>query len=1044
MGVRQIERWSRVLGAAVAGPLWLTPALAQTEPTVADALVRPRMGVTYDTNGAPRDFGGLTGFIPLGQTPGQDLWFLQGQARLDTAGFLGSNLQLGYRTFGPDQLRLTGGYVGLDIQDYGGGSFYQLAAGVEQMWAGWELRGNAYWPVGDRASATTLSGTPFFQGNQLLLPTTRQVTMAGGDVSVGGAIATLGDLGPLHAYGGVYYYTPLDQGSFLGGRAWMTANPAEGLTLQLGVQYDQRFGPNLLLQTSFSWGGGGAGASAPAPIALGQSIQRTMGIATAADRRIETALNPDSNQVYQFYHVHPGGVAPGDGSAAAPYQSIDLALAMAGSGDRIYVQPGALTSGFTIPSGVQVLSSGPVQPLRTQLGTVALPGSGSGSRPYVPGTVVMTDDSLLSGFTLAPGPDQDGIQANGVRSVTVQNNHILAARNGILLNQVSGDVAVRRNWVQSAAQNGILLTVTEATTVETADLSHNQIGLAAGNGLLVRAADSSQINTLQLRHNHIDQAQENGLGVLVDTNSRLGTVVIDQTQIARAGANGVLVVADAGSRINQARLGQLEVGRTGSNGVLVLANDGSTVGPVGLDRITVADSQSNGVLILANAGSTLGEVAVRDTAIQAAGANGVFVAGQAGSNLAAIALNHLSVVQAGANGFLVSADQGSILQRVTLVSPRVGQASENGILLLADNGSQVGATWLEGGMIQAAAQNGVLLLANNGSRLPTLAVTRTQVGDARDSSTIAGNGLLILADQGSWIETASVTGNQLGGVSASGIQLLAAGQSQVDIAEIQNNQLQTIDGEGLLVIVDSQSQITQAVLTNNQLQTIGGVGIQAIADGEGQLSAVDITANHIRQTTGSGIQVFAANQGQIDNAQITANTLTAIGQDGIVAFAETGGQMTTASFDRNQVSLAAQDGLRLFATNGGMVEQGQITNNQTQQVGNTGVFGFADSTSRLPSLTLVGNQIQGSSNQAVELGNEGTAPLCALVRDNHSLDTANFDANLFTAGAATLQIVDLPQLNAQNNGTFTQVNNAGATAGQAGQAPCPSPGLSGP
>ncbi|NMF86662.1 hypothetical protein [Nodosilinea sp. P-1105] len=80
----------------------------------------------------------------------------------------------------------------------------------------------------------------------------------------------------------------------------------------------------------------------------------------------------------------------------------------------------------------------------------------------------------------------------------------------------------------------------------------------------------------------------------------------------------------------------------------------------------------------------------------------------------------------------------------------------------------------------------------------------------------------------------------------------------------------------------------------------------------------------------------------------------------------------------------------------------------------------------------------GSSNQAVELGNEGTAPLCALVRDNRSVDTANFDANLFTAGGATLQVVDLPQLNAQNNDTFTQVNNAGATVGQTGVAPCPS------
>jgi len=1035
--LQRIVRGVGLLGVVVAGSGWLTPVLAGPGPRVVDTPVSPRLGVTFDTNGAFREFASLTGFVPLGQVPGQHLWFLQGQARLDTAGVLGSNVQLGYRTLGPDQARLNGGYVGFDTQDYDGGSFYQLAAGVEQGWAGWELRGNLYWPVGDRASGTSLGGAPFFQGNQLRLPTTRQVTMAGGDVSVGGAIAHLGDLGPLHGYGGLYYYAPLDQGSFLGGRAWLTANPAAGLTLQLGAQYDPRFGANLLLQTSFSWGGSGSGAESPRSIALGQPIQRTMGIATATDRRIETALNPDTNQAYQFYHVQPGG-GPGDGSVAAPYPGIDLALAVAGSGDRIYVQPGSLTRGFTIPAGVHVLSPGPVQPLRTQLGTVALPGSGSGSRPYVPGTVVMANDSLLSGFTLDPGPDQDGIQANGVRSVTVQDNHILAARNGILLNQVSGDLAVQRNQVQAATQNGILLTVTEAATVETADLSHNQVGLAAGNGLLVRLADSSQINRLHLHQNHINQAGANGLGVLVDSNSRLGTVDIQQTQIGQAGANGLLLLADNGSQINQVNLQQNQVNQASSNGLAILAQQGSGLGALNLRHTTVAMAGDNGVLVLAAGGSALGPVAISDTAIETAGANGVIVAGQAGATLATVTLDNLSVVQAGANGILVSADQGSTLQGVALIQPQVGEAAGNGILLLADNGSQVGAVRLEGGTIQGAGQNGVLLLANKGSRLASLTVTQTQVGHSRDNSAIAGNGLLILADQGSQIETASITGNQLAGVSASGVQLLATGQSRVDSTEIQNNQLHTIGGEGLLVIADGQSQLTQVALTRNQLHTIGGSGIQAIADGEGQLSAIDITANQIRQTTGSGIQVFAANQGGIDSAQITANTLTAIGQDGIVAFAETGGQLATVSMDRNQVSAAAQDGLRLFATNGGTIEQGQIRQNQTQQVGNTGVFGFADSTSRLSSLAVVSNQIQGSSNQAVELGNEGTAPLCALVRDNRSVDTANFDANLFTAGGATLQVVDLPQLNAQNNDTFTQVNNAGATVGQTGVAPCPS------
>ncbi len=1062
LGLKKRQRWTgslAVVACFVAGsPAWAEPEAAPAE--VLD--VQPWASINFETAGGSQDFGSLEGFLPLGQVPGQQIWFLQGRARLDTAGFLGSNLMLGYRTLGSDRASLTGGYVGIDTQAHGGGTFYQAGAGLEHINNGWELRGNLYWPLGDRSTATTLTSAPFFAGNQLLLPTTRQFAMAGGDVSVGGAIATLGNLGTLNAYGGLYYYSPADQPGFLGGRAWLAASPIEGLNLRLGLQYDDYFGANVLLQTGFSWGGSG-----PRPVAtglaLGQPIQRTMGITLGTEAQTQAAIDPDTNQVYRFYHVQPGSTAAGDGTAAAPYGAIDSALGGAISGDRVYVQPGSLAGGFTIPTGVQVLSTGPVQPLRTQVGILALPGSGSGLLPYVPGTVTMGHDSLLSGFAVAPEPGQDGIQALGVRSVTILDNQVLSARNGIALNNVSGNLIVRRNQIQAASESGILLNLS-GQTVETADLSNNDIHQATGDGLLVRAANGSQINSLQLSQNRIGSSGENGLAVLSETNSRLGTVAIDQTQIAATGENGVLVLAAAGGQIDSLALSQLDLGTTGTNGLLLLAEDGGTIAAATIADIAVEQSQANGVLVLADNGSTLGPIdltqlqvaaaadngvallafggsrlgpftlsqsnlgqvgsngvlvladtnsALADTTldnvtIQAAGANGLLVLGQNSSTLATITVNDLAVGRADANGLVLIADSGSQIATAALSAPQVGSAGENGVLVLANNGGQIATVTLDGGDIQQAGENGVLVLTNSGSQIQSLAVTNTEIG-SEGVGAIAANGILILTIQGSLIGTATVDGNRLTGIGATGIELIAIDQSQLGTALVNGNQLSAIAGDGIFVLAEGQSQISQTTIAGNQLQTIGQ----------------------------AGIQVLAVNQGQIATTQISDNTLDTIGADGIVAFAVSGGQLATVTADRNRVSQVAQDGLRIFATNGGTIDQAALVNNQTQAVGNNGIFGFADSTSRFSTLTVVGNQIQGSGNQALELGNESAQPLCAQITNNQSIDTANLDANLFTGAGSTLQVVDLAQLNQLNNGTFTQVNNAGATSGSQGIPPCP-------
>ena len=1073
---------------------------ARTPPAAADLVVTPQFGIDYQTGGGGfRDFGSVEALIPLRQTPGQNLWFLQGQARLDTVGNGGGHLLVGYRALDQSQTRMLGGYLGLDLQGTDESTFYQLGAGFERISQGWELRSNLYLPVGDRTSDLGLMGSPFFQGSQLLLPTTREVALAGGDVTVGGAIAPLGDLGDLKAYGGLYYYGHPDISGILGGRTWLALAPTDNLNVRLGIQHDGRFGTNLLFQAGFSWGrrpAAGKPDSTAVPAALAEPVQRTMPIWTVRDDQNRVAQNPATGQDYGFLHVLPAA-AGGDGTIAAPYGDITNATAVAVAGEIIYVQSGNLASGFTIPDGVQVVSTAVPQLLQTQVGPIILPNSGSGTRPYVPGTITLGNDTRLSGFTIEANPAQDGIRGNNIAAVTLDNNHILTARNGILLNQVSGDVSVRQNQVQTAAQNGMLLNLS-GLTAGPAILAHNHVASAGENGLLVRLADGSQVDTLTLAGNRVEAANENGIALLTESGSRLGNVALDRLQVNSAGENGIIVLADTNSTLgtvtlrdttvtdagangvllladNGGQIGSVDgwatvITRSGANGILALADNGGRLGPVSLassqvnqaaenglavlaDRgasvaqASLADNQmgtvgSNGILIQASNGSTVTTAEVTRNQVVTAGGNGLLIAAQNGSQLNEAGVDDFQIFQAGANGILIQADSGSQLALTSIENAVVTQGLENGILVQADNGSQVTAVTVANSKVGAAGQNGALVLANNGSQIQTATLTQMVVGNLETAHlAIGSNGILAFADNGSTLDTVLVQSNQLGDAGATGIQVFADGRSLMSRAQILDNQLQNIAGGGILVFADGQSQLSQAAISTNILNGTGREGIQVFADGEGQLTTATIDNNQIRQTTGAGIQTFAANAAQIGRVQVNRNQLNTIGtnEDGIAIFAETGGQIPIVTATDNQLNQIAGNGLSILATQGGEMNAVSLTGNQIQAANDNGIFAFADDngSSRLPTLTVQDNQLQQSGDNAVELGNAGANNICAVIADNTSIDAANFDANLFVTGSGDLQIVALSQLAPNNNNSFANVNNSGATEGTAGSSPCP-------
>jgi hypothetical protein len=173
-----------------------TPAIAQEQPLQ----FTPRVGGQFTTGagvGYEDSFGAIEGFVPLRQTPRQNLTFLEGRLLISTdEARLGGNVVVGHRLYNATNDRTFGGYVAYDIRDTGDSVFNQLGGGIETLGENWDARINGYLPIGDNRQqvAETISdrasvSNPVFQGNFLALTLQQQqqvnrrfeVAMAGFD-----------------------------------------------------------------------------------------------------------------------------------------------------------------------------------------------------------------------------------------------------------------------------------------------------------------------------------------------------------------------------------------------------------------------------------------------------------------------------------------------------------------------------------------------------------------------------------------------------------------------------------------------------------------------------------------------------------------------------------------------------------------------------------------------------------------------------------------------------------------------------------------------
>jgi trimeric autotransporter adhesin len=571
-------------------------------------------------------------FIPLSQSfrqssSSQQLTFLQTQFSLSAnEGRTGGSVLLGQRFYDPIRDRTVGGYIAYDIRDTGNSVFSQLGLGLESLSKAFELRFNAYLPVG--STHTTLSqelpGTVFFQENFLRFDRFRQVetAMAGGDIEVGTQLFPLGQ-GSVKGFAGVYYLNAQGNRDTFGLKGRLEARPNDRFSLSLGVTHDEIFDTRVTLGVAINLLTPPAHAKAVTPLADWVKRQPTIAIDRQLRRDSVIALDPTTYQPYQFWHVTLGGAA-GKGTIEAPFSAVAAALTQAQSRQIIYVQAGTNPGipAITLPDGVTLLSTAPIQWLDTvqQLGVI-LPGSGSGRFPRITDAtalnlVTLGNENRISGFAIENAL-QNGIFGRDIHTLTVQDNQIIdSGRSGILLENVSGTATVLDNRITHSSGAGVLVKNDQGQIrlrVQDNQILNNQFGVsviashtaqteaqvvrnAIGQsdlGVEFRLADAAQLNAT-VQDNQIQQTQFDGifLRAVDDTQAQL-RVTGNQMQEIQDSAINLEVRNQA--RVNSVITDNL-IRNISGQGIFYEAFN-RTIGTLEISHNTLTDIQNTGIAL---------------------------------------------------------------------------------------------------------------------------------------------------------------------------------------------------------------------------------------------------------------------------------------------------------------------------------------------------------------------------------------------------------------------------------------------------------------
>ncbi|MBX9258790.1 right-handed parallel beta-helix repeat-containing protein [Desmonostoc muscorum CCALA 125] len=891
-------------------------AIAQTTPE--EPIFTPRFGVRYTTEGAGYEsFTNFEGFLPILQTPGNSLTFLEGKVLLDNDSNLAGNILLGHRFFSGKSNRIFGGYISYSTRDTGRSNFDQLGLGFETL-GSWDFRFNAYLPLNSSENQVDQRNLPFFQGDSLMIQRSRflEVAMSGVDAEVGTRLASIGS-GDLRGYAGVYYYSGGQSKEAFGWKTRIEARPNDYLGLSLSLQNDDLFDTRLVFSIGANFPGSGARRSKPkkdsALARMATTVENQATILVAVENRTDsfaatiesenqgstnntntptnntdTPTNntntPTNNNRSIIIHVAPGGT--GNGTFESPFGTIADALAVAKADNVIYVRsnPTTVFAPFTIPDGVRVFSSGPLQVVNVKdLGVVTLPLSGSGIHPIITGMVptgngliTLGNNTVISGFNIQiPGiNDARGVKGTNISNVRILDNKITNAfSEGIYLENVIGTVEIARNTItdtrnpaiDTSLESGIFvwnyqgitdLTITDNRIITNLDVDTNyrvdgiEVNLCRDfNATFVDKTCSSNASiTANILNNQIIyNGQVNGGSGADGIDLNLGN--LGQGTFVVSG-NTLTNIVDEGISINAV---------ANSEGNFTIANNIITnVGDSGIKVELLKPEAAIPAVNLFN--NSITNFTITGNTLDAAGNDGIdFEVVDKADVTVTIANNIIQNIGSGDNGdraIQLQAIDNAII-RPTIDSNTISNISGDGIQL-----AQVSSPTVTTNNISNTGDRGIVIQTASG----TTNISDNTLIDAKQQS----------INLSEITGTATISHNNINGSNNNtGIDFTnTTGDVNLTIA---NNQLieNFNDVRVSLAATTGRVQINENTITNN------GTAVDVQLGENTSLTTVDITNNQITgidtSTASNGINFQAfenATAGDVTVSDNTINTMT--------------------------------------------------------------------------------------------------------------------------------------------------------------------------
>jgi len=915
------------------------------EDSVGFAQTRPNNEILWRMGRTNIDQYGFTGgytqfnfLAPLFSENGNAVTFINPRIGVTDYGMAMANVGIGHRRYNPGRDRVYGGSFWYDYDNGHAKEFNQLGVSLESLGQYYSLRGNAYFPVGQReALAGFTDGERSFTGNNISV--LRNFVYQNAYQVYEGEFAV--PMPVLGAYGfdmgvGIYFLNGQSARDATGVSARIQSQITENFWMNGLYTYDKQFESNFSLNFEFTMPDGMARRWFRRPSVksyLTQSVMRRYRVAAGESHKSSNILGRDTNgNVVTIVYIDPKAPAGGDGTIEHPYQSTSEYAADADPNryQFVYVRRGSdqqeadyLNTGITLVNYIPSDPSDPGPPVYGQkligdvdfaqdnlplydvvfgstLSQFSLPAettNGTGDKPVLSnfgGTEVVSifDPNQPAN---SDGHEIFGLTINGATSALDPT----ANASGIVTpaGTTTDGFYIHGNTFQNVV-NGIVL---NSDTTTSPGLDYHEYGRIVDNVFTGTTGESQQAINI----NHV-AGDLNRLLVADNTITDFNT---------GANAGGIFIDAASGTTIN---------GVTPIDPIT-----GDPIGPeLGIRRNTISNSSS-------------GIVLTSDDALFATDVDGNIATG---TGLATLPGNGFSATATNGGFFDLTTFNNNSFTNYSQVNS-ADTANGNGAVFDATGGSVILVEEMLSNTFDNNAQDGMKVIADNAL------VGFASIGNPDPLDTTGGN---------------TFTGNKDDGLDISATN----GGGVVVFSPMVNNQFNTNGDNGLVANAQSGGTIAMMIGDPTAESTIGnqfigngllapvlpenGAGINLSATGAGSVLNVPVLNNTVMANVGNGIRYALDNAAPQDLIYMQGNKVQSNGLNG-VAISTVNTDITEIFFDSNAVmgSLGG-DGLDITSTDSA-IDTITVSQNGLQSNVQHG-FDLNLDNSDLATLNVVGNR----------------------------------------------------------------------------------------